>query len=96
LTRPAIDFSKLPVADPPEVCLSLVFFSLKFLRTQLLNLDVTSANLKGLRSLFFATNLTLKFTKIKPKFLSQGNTEIEVRECLLSFGAESFVFQFAI
>jgi hypothetical protein len=30
-----------------------------------------SANLKGLLSLFFITNLTLKFAKIKPKFLSQ-------------------------
>jgi hypothetical protein len=31
------------------------------------------------------------------KFYSGRNSEqIEVRECLLSFGAESFVFQFAI
>jgi hypothetical protein len=31
------------------------------------------------------------------KFLSRINWEqIEVRECLVSFGAESFVFQFAI
>ena len=33
----------------------------------------------------------------KSKFSSGGNKEqIEIRECLLSFGAESFVFQFAI
>ena len=33
----------------------------------------------------------------KSKFYSGRNKEqIEVRECLLSFGAESFVFQFAI
>lgn len=75
LTRPALDFSKLPVADLPEVCLSLLFFlSMKFLRTQQLNLDVMSANHKGLCSLFFSTNLTLKFAKIKPQFLSQETT----------------------
>jgi hypothetical protein len=33
----------------------------------------------------------------KSKFYSEGNYEqIEVRECLLSFGAECFVLQFAI
>ena len=33
----------------------------------------------------------------KPKFYSGRNYEhTEVRECLLSFGSESFVFQFAI
>ena len=33
----------------------------------------------------------------KSKFYSRRNSEQnEVRECLLSFGAESFVFQFAI
>jgi hypothetical protein len=33
----------------------------------------------------------------KSKFYSGRNKEqIEVRECLISFGAESFVFQFAI
>jgi len=33
----------------------------------------------------------------KSKFYSGRNSEqIEVRECLLSFGAESFVLQFAI
>ena len=32
-----------------------------------------------------------------PKFYCQRNSEqIEVRKCLLSFGAESFVFQFAV
>jgi hypothetical protein len=33
----------------------------------------------------------------RSKFFSRRNQEqIEVRECLLSFGAESLVFQFAI
>ena len=36
-------------------------------------------------------------TLTKPKFYSGRNLEqIEVRKCLLSFGAESFVFQVAI
>ena len=40
---------------------------------------------------YLGTTLTNK------KFYSGTNEEqIEVRECLLSFGAESFVFQFAI
>jgi hypothetical protein len=75
LTRLALDFSNLPAADLPEVCLSLLVFSgLKFLRTQQLNLDVMSADLKGPLSLFFATNSTLKFAKNKPKFFSQETT----------------------
>jgi len=75
LTRRALDFSNLPAADLLEVCLSLLVFSgLKFLRTQQLNLDVMSADLKSPLSLFFATNFTLKFANIRPKFFFQETT----------------------
>ena len=39
---------------------------------------------------YFGTNLT------NQNSLKEGNVQIQVTECLLSLGAESFVFQFAV
>jgi hypothetical protein len=51
-----------------------------------------SANLKGLRSLFFATNLTLSFAKIKPKFLSQETTALGICVVTKVSAEEAFIF----
>jgi hypothetical protein len=72
-------FSNLPVENLPEVCSSLVFFSLKFRCTKQLNIDVISANLKSLCSFFSAVNLTVKCTKTRPKFsFSKDHKHAEV------------------
>jgi len=36
------------------------------------------------------------YEKINPKNMNKDQEQIEVGECYLSFGAESYVFQFAI
>jgi len=55
------------------------------------SIKTDNSSLKGCNSSNIWNNLNTS------KFYSGRNCEqIEVRECLLSFGAESFVFQFAI
>ena len=48
---------------------------------------------------YLARNLTNPnsiYEEINPKNMNKDQEQIEVRECYLSSGAESFVFQFAI
>lgn len=70
--------SNVQVATLPELCLSLAFFSLKFLCTQQLNFDVTSANLKGHCTLFLVISLSVKFTESESNFPSQKTTNTDV------------------